>query len=128
MLIPRFHDVYDLLFAEIGQYPMKFLSATVAFELIDPEHLRELHRFAIPYVAEKADDGGDGQSKLAGDRGIGTAVPKPVDQGKEDVYKRQFLYKRLRGEMKFAGPSALVAQISRDSAAAREYLRENGIK
>ena len=41
---------------------------------------------------------------------------------------RVFLYKRLRGEMKFAGPSALVAQISRDSAAAREYLRENGIK
>ena len=74
MLIPRFHDVYDLLFAEIGQYPMKFLSAAVAFELIDPEHLRELHRFAIPYVAEKADDGGDGQSKLAGYRGIGTAV------------------------------------------------------
>ena len=62
---------------------MEFLSAAVAFELIDCEHLRKLHRFAIPDIAEKADDGGDRQSKLAGDRGIGTAVPQPVDQGKD---------------------------------------------
>lgn len=62
---------------------MEFLSAAVAFELIDYEHLRKLHRFAIPDIAEKADDGGDRQSKLAGDRGIGTAVPQPVDQGND---------------------------------------------
>ena len=94
MLISRFHDVYDLFFAEIGKYPMEFLSAAVAFELIDPEHLRKLHRFAIPDVAEKADDGGDGQPKLAGDRGIGTAVPQPIDQGKDGSLGHALIFRK----------------------------------
>ena len=94
MLISRFHDVYDLFFAEICQYPMEFLSAAVAFELIDPEHLRKLHRFAIPDIAEKADNGGDGQSKLAGDRGIGTAVPQPVDQGKDGSLGHALVFRK----------------------------------
>ena len=94
MLISRFHDVYDLFFAEIGQYPMEFLSAAVAFELIDSEHLRKLHRFAIPDIAEKADDGGDGQPKLAGDRGIETAVPQPVDQGKDGSLGHALVFRK----------------------------------
>ncbi len=94
MLISRFHDVYDLFFAEIGKYPMEFLSAAVAFELIDPEHLRKLHWFAIPDVAEKADDGGNGQPKLACDRGIGTAVPEPVDQGKDGSLGHALVFRK----------------------------------
>ena len=94
MLIPRFHDVYDLLFAEIGQYPMKFLSATVAFELIDSDHLRELRGLTVLDIPEEADDGRDRQPKFAGNGGIGTAVPKPVDQGKDGSLGHALVFRK----------------------------------
>ena len=98
MLISRFQDVYDLFFAEIGQDSVKFLASAVALELIDSDHLRELQWLAVLDVPEEADDGRDGQPKFAGDRGIGAAVPKAVDQSKDGSLRHALILwqKRVR--------------------------------
>lgn len=94
MLISRFQNVYDLLFAEIGQNPVIFLSATVSFELINTDHFRKLNRFAVLDIPEKADHSRNGQVKLPGNRGIGATIAKSVEQNKDGSLSHALLFRK----------------------------------
>ena len=84
---------------------MEFLTTAVALELIDSDHLRELRGLTVLDIPEEADDGRDRQPKFAGNGGIGTAVPKTVDQGKGGSLRHALILWQKRVRLSKAFPT-----------------------